>query len=128
MLQSIDHIVITTARLDACIHFYTKILKLPLLHFGQGRIAFQLGNQKINVHEYGKEIEPKAHLPVPGSVDICFITQEKPETILNHLQNYNIQPLEGPVQRTGAKGPIESIYLRDPDLNLIEIARYVETF
>lgn len=126
MINSIDHIVLTTYRLDACIHFYTQVLQFSLQHFGQDRIAFKFGNQKSNVHEYGKEIEPKAHLPVPGSLDICFVTQEKPATILAHLQKHGIKPLEGPVNRTGAQGSIESIYLRDPDLNLIEIARYIE--
>ncbi len=126
MINSIDHIVLTTYKLDDCIHFYTQILQFSLQRFGQDRIAFQFKNQKINVHEYGKEIEPKAHLPVPGSLDICFITQEKPEKILEHLQKHKIKPLKGPVKRTGALGPIESIYLRDPDLNLIEIARYIE--
>ncbi|HBX9963069.1 TPA: VOC family protein [Klebsiella variicola] len=82
------------------------------------------GSQKINIHEYGKEIEPKAHLPVPGCLDLCFIVDKSIPEVLSHLKGHNIDVLEGPVTRTGAKGEIISVYIRDPDLNLIELTVY----
>lgn len=124
MIKSIDHIVLTTYNLKACIQFYTEVLQLKMIHFQHQRIAFQFGQQKINVHEYGHEIEPKAHSPVPGSLDICLVADQPLENVLQHLESKNIKLVEGPVPRTGACGPITSVYIRDPDLNLIEIAFY----
>lgn len=124
MLDHIDHIVITTRDIKACTHFYTHVLGMKLHQFGENRIAFTFGQQKINVHEYGKEIDPKAHLPVPGSLDICLISSYPVEKIKAHLEQSDVELVEGPVTRTGACGPITSFYIRDPDLNLIEISRY----
>ncbi len=92
--------------------------------FKNNRRALIFGNQKINIHEYGKEFEPKAHLPVPGSLDLCFIVSKSIPEILSHLSEQNVQVLEGPIERTGARGNIISVYIRDPDLNLIELSVY----
>ncbi|EFC4873637.1 VOC family protein [Escherichia coli] len=124
MISHIDHIVITTNDIEASTNFYTQILGMKLQTFNGNRRAFLFGKQKINVHEYGKEIEPKAHLPVPGSVDICLITTLGVDEIQAHFDKLSVSVLEGPVKRTGACGPITSFYLRDPDLNLIEISIY----
>lgn len=124
MIDHIDHIVITTRDIEACIDFYTRVLGMKLNQFGDNRVAFTFGQQKINVHEYGNEIDPKAHLPVPGSLDICLISSYPVEKIKTHLEQCYVALVEGPVTRTGACGPITSFYLRDPDLNLIEISRY----
>ena len=124
MIDHIDHIVITTRDIKACTDFYTRVLGMKLSQFGNNRIAFTFGQQKINVHEYGNEIDPKAHLPVPGSLDICLIRSYSVEKIKAHLKLFDVALVEGPVTRTGACGPITSFYLRDPDLNLIEISRY----
>ncbi|AIC11534.1 VOC family protein [Xylella fastidiosa] len=124
MISCIDHIVITTRDIKVCSDFYTRILGMELIHFGDNRIAFKFGQQKINVHEYGKEIEPKAHLPVPGSLDICLISSYSIDEIKKVLEKNDIVIVDGPVSRTGACGAITSLYLRDPDLNLIEISNY----
>jgi len=125
MIDHIDHLVLTTRDLNSCIHFYTKVLGMELLSFGEGRKALTFGNQKINVHEYGHEIEPKAHLPVPGSLDICLISSKPISEVEVILKNNRVNIDIGPVKRTGARGDIESIYVRDPDLNLIEISNYL---
>ncbi|WP_215845173.1 VOC family protein [Candidatus Pantoea bituminis] len=124
MIKHLDHLVLTTRDLKACMDFYTRVLNMELIMFGEKRVAFLFGQQKINVHEYGKEIEPKAHLPVPGSLDICLISCWSTEQIKQHFETSQVEILEGPVTRTGARGPITSFYLRDPDLNLIEISHY----
>lgn len=122
MISHLDHLVLTTHDIEACKDFYTRVLGMRAQSFGNGRLAFHFGGQKINVHERGHELEPKAHLPVPGALDLCFITDAALERVIEHLnaQRWPIQ--EGPVPRTGATGPIRSVYVRDPDLNLIEIA------
>lgn len=125
MIDHLDHIVLTTADEDACVDFYVNILGMRLEIFGAGRKAFIFGNQKINLHVKGKEFEPKAHLPVPGALDLCFIASIPLKEVIGNLQARSVHIVEGPVRRTGAQGPIESIYLRDPDLNLIEISEYI---
>lgn len=125
MINHIDHIVLTTVDEDACVDFYQGVLGMKLEVFNQNRKALMFGNQKINIHVKGKEVEPKAHLPVPGALDLCFIASIPLADVIENLRTRSISIAEGPVRRTGAHGPIESIYLRDPDLNLIEISQYV---
>jgi catechol 2,3-dioxygenase-like lactoylglutathione lyase family enzyme len=122
MIDHLDHLVLTTIDVDACKDFYVRVLGMRLQTFGAGRLAFCFGNQKINVHVRGHEFEPKAHLPVPGALDLCLITSVGLEQVVAHLEAQNWPIIEGPVQRTGATGPILSVYVRDPDLNLIEIS------
>ena len=122
MIDHLDHLVLTTFDVDACTDFYTRVLGMQLETFGQGRLAFRFGEQKINVHVRGHEFEPKAHLPVPGALDLCFIASVTLEQVIERLNQQNWPIIEGPVPRTGATGPIRSVYVRDPDLNLIEIS------
>lgn len=126
MISHLDHLVLTTIDLDACKDFYVRVLGMHLETFGEGRTAFRFGDQKINVHVRGHEFEPKAHLPVPGSLDLCFISQVPIEAVIGQLRTQRWPIIEGPVQRTGATGPILSIYVRDPDLNLIEISQRLD--
>ncbi|AMN80126.1 MULTISPECIES: VOC family protein [Pseudomonas] len=125
MIDHLDHLVLTTIDLTACKDFYTRVMGMRLETFGNGRVAFRFGNQKINVHERGHEFEPKAHLPVPGALDLCFIASIPLEAVIAHLKAETWPIIEGPVLRTGATGPIRSVYVRDPDLNLIEISEQV---
>ena len=125
MIDHLDHLVLTTIDLTACKDFYTRVMGMRLETFGSGRIAFRFGQQKINVHERGREFEPKAHLPVPGALDLCFIASISLDAVIAHLQTQAWPIIEGPVLRTGATGPIRSVYVRDPDLNLIEISEQV---
>ncbi len=122
MIDHLDHLVLTTTHPDATIDFYTRVLGMQLERFGEGRVAFRFGNQKINLHVRGKEFEPKAHLPVPGALDLCFIASIPLDAVIERLAQADWPIVEGPVLRTGATQPIRSVYVRDPDLNLIEIA------
>lgn len=122
MIDHLDHLVLTTVDVEACKDFYVRVLGMRLETFEAGRLAFCFGNQKINVHVRGQEFEPKAHLPVPGALDLCFIASVDLEQVIAHLQAQAWPIVEGPIQRTGATGPIRSVYVRDPDLNLIEIS------
>ncbi len=126
MIDHVDHIVLTATDPQATIHFYTKVMGMHLEKFGEGRVAFTFGNQKINMHVRGHEIEPKAHVPVPGALDLCFIASAPLDEVIAHLKTVNWPLVEGPVTRTGAREPIRSVYLRDPDLNLIEISEYIQ--
>ena len=130
MIERLDHLVLTTAHPDACIDFYVRVLGMDLERFTGGtppveRMAFRFGRQKINLHVKGAEFTPRAHLPVPGSIDLCLIADRPLEQVIAHLTAVQWPIIEGPVQRTGATGPIRSVYLRDPDLNLIEISEYL---
>jgi len=125
MIVSLDHLVLTTARLEECVRFYTEVLGMKLERFGAGRIALKFGHQKINIHESGKEFEPKAQRPTPGSLDLCFITESPLTEVMRHLENNQIKIELGPVLRTGAEFQLRSIYVRDPDSNLIEISERV---
>lgn len=127
MIDHLDHLVLTTAREAACVDFYTRVLGMQLESFVGGappveRRAFKFGNQKINLHVQGSEFEPKAHLPVPGALDLCFIVQIPLEEVVAKLTACNWPIVEGPVLRTGATAKIRSVYVRDPDFNLIELS------
>ena len=122
LISHLDHLVLTCTDLDATKHFYVTVLRMELQTFGAGRVAFRFGHQKINLHQRGAEFEPKAHLPVPGALDLCLIAAVKLDEVIAYLHQQGWPIEEGPVQRTGATGPIRSVYIRDPDLNLIEIA------
>ncbi|EDV2574687.1 VOC family protein [Salmonella enterica subsp. enterica] len=126
MISHLDHLVLTTANEEASTLFYVSILGMRLQTFRGGRKAFVFGNQKINLHIQGKEFEPKALKPTPGSLDLCFITSRPLEECINIFRKNNIRIAEGPVNRTGAQGTIRSIYVRDPDQNLIEISEYLD--
>jgi catechol 2,3-dioxygenase-like lactoylglutathione lyase family enzyme len=122
MIDHLDHIVLTTARTRECIDFYTRVLGLTLERFGEGRMALKFGEQKINLHEKGKEFEPKATTPAPGALDICFIASVPLRQVIARLAAAQVPIIEGPVMKTGACYPIRSVYVRDPDGNLIEIS------
>jgi len=122
MIDHLDHLVLTTAHEEACIRFYVDVMGMSLESFGAGRKAFRFGNQKINLHVKGHEFEPKAQLPTPGSLDLCFIASVPLDVVMARLADKGVPILEGPVMRTGATSRIRSVYVRDPDLNLIEIS------
>ena len=126
-IAGIDHIVLTVQDIDATVRFYESVLGMSKEVFGEGRIALKFGNQKINLHQYGNEFEPKAETPKPGSEDLCFVTEIRLPKAMEHVQEMGVAIIEGPVARTGATGPIMSFYFRDPDGNLIEVANYEET-
>ena len=130
MIDHLDHLVLTTAREAACVDFYTRVLGMQLETFVGGtppvsRRAFRYGNQKINLHVQGSEFEPKAHLPVPGALDLCFIVRGSLDEVIAHLGKCNWPILGEPSPRTGAVGKIQSVYVRDPDFNLIELSVYL---
>jgi len=124
-ISHIDHIVLTVRNIEATVDFYQAVLGMDVETFGAGRNALKFGPQKINLHQQGKEFEPKAETPTPGSGDLCFITDTPLDEAIRHVQNQGVEIIEGPIDRTGAQGPIVSFYFRDPDLNLIEVANYV---
>jgi len=121
-ITSLDHVVLTVRDLNATVRFYVEGLGMELREFEDGRKALHFGAQKINLHLAGREFEPKAATPTPGSADLCFLSDNPLAEVARHLQAQGHAVIEGPVARTGAVGPIVSIYLRDPDGNLIEIA------
>jgi catechol 2,3-dioxygenase-like lactoylglutathione lyase family enzyme len=126
MIDHLDHLVLTTIDEAACISFYTRVMGMRHERHeaadGIVRQAFHFGNQKINLHIRGREFTPKAHLPVPGALDLCFIASVPLAQVMANLAAHAWPIIEGPVMRTGATGMIRSVYLRDPDLNLIEIS------
>ena len=125
-IERIDHLVLTVRDIAATCDFYSRVLGMQVVTFGGDRKALQFGRQKINLHERGKEFEPKALQPTPGSGDLCFITEVPLPQVVDHIRSCGVQVIEGPVRRTGAVGPIESIYVRDPDGNLIEVSNYLD--
>ena len=130
MMDHLDHLVLTTLDEAACIDFYTRVLGMQLEVFVAGepaleRKALRFGQQKINLHRRGHEFEPKAHLPVPGALDLCFIASVPLDQVIQRLGAASWPIIEGPVWRTGATGQIRSVYVRDPDLNLIEVSELV---
>ena len=124
MIDHLDHIVLTTRDKDACIRFYTEVLGMRLESFSENRLALHFGSQKINLHLWGREFSPRAHVAAPGTLDLCFIASLPLEKVIEKLKEKSIPVLEGPVMKTGAQGPIRSVYVRDPDLNLVEISVY----
>jgi len=124
-ISKLDHLVLTVKDLEKTVSFYVSVMGMKKEVFGNGRIALRFGSQKINLHEFGKEFEPKAHKPMPGSSDLCFITQMPLKDAMARVKSCGIEIIEGPVQRTGANGPIRSFYFRDPDYNLIEVANEI---
>ena len=130
MINHLDHLVLTTFNETACVDFYTRVLGMSLESFVGGtppvsRKAFKFGDQKINMHVRGKEFDPKAHLPVPGALDLCFIANVPLDQVIAKLTHENWPIIEGPVIRTGATQKIRSVYVRDPDLTLIEISELI---
>jgi catechol 2,3-dioxygenase-like lactoylglutathione lyase family enzyme len=128
MIDHIDHIVLTTRDKDACIRFYTEVLGMKLERFRtptEERLALKFGAQKINLHEWGREFTPRAHVAVPGSLDLCFIAAVPLDEVVRRLNALNVKIIEGPVAKTGAVSKLRSVYVRDPDLNLVEISQPV---
>jgi catechol 2,3-dioxygenase-like lactoylglutathione lyase family enzyme len=127
-ISQLDHLVLTVQDIETTCHFYSQVLGMKVVTFGEsqaGRKALEFGNQKINLHQAGKEFEPKAARPTPGSADLCFISATPLAEVIQHLRSSNIDIIEGPVERTGAMGILESVYFRDPDGNLIEVSNYL---
>ncbi len=122
-ITGFDHLVLTVASIERTCRFYELMLGMKREIFAGGRVALKFGTHKFNLHESGKEFDPKANKPTPGSADICLIVDNL-ETVKQRLEKEGVSIIEGPIQRTGAKGPIMSIYIRDPDQNLIELAEY----
>lgn len=126
-IARLDHLVLTVRDIEATCAFYLQALGMRVETFGAGRTALRFGEQKINLHAVGKEFEPKALRPTPGSGDLCFITAMPLADVAKHLRACNVAIEQGPVIRVGALGPITSLYIRDPDGNLIEIANDADT-
>ncbi|MBW1784507.1 MAG: VOC family protein [Deltaproteobacteria bacterium] len=123
-VEAIDHLVLTVKDIDATCSFYARVLGIRVTTFDSGRKALSFGAQKINLHQYGKEFDPKAKAPTPGSADLCFVTSVPIRDVITHVASCDVNLLEGPVHRTGARGPMVSVYFRDPDGNLIEVSNY----
>ena len=125
MIDRIDHIVLTTRDLPGCIRFYTEVLGMRLETFQtpiEQRRALKFGQQKINLHEWGREFEPRAHVAAPGTLDLCFIAALPLDDVIRRLDAAGVEIIDGPVMKTGAVSKLQSVYVRDPDLNLIEIS------
>lgn len=125
MISRLDHLVLTVRDIEDTVRFYTDALGMEKEVFGEGRVALKFGAQKINLHQTGKEFEPKACAPTPGSADLCFLTDLPIQEAYDRVTGKNVHIVEGIVPRTGATGPIQSFYFRDPDQNLIEISEQV---
>ena len=124
MIDRIDHLVLTVRDVDATCEFYWRALGMTVVTFAGGRKALQFGAQKFNLHPSGGEFEPKAAYPTPRSIDMCLISAARLADVIAHLARCGVAIIEGPVTRTGAQGPIRSVYFRDPDMNLIEVSTY----
>jgi catechol 2,3-dioxygenase-like lactoylglutathione lyase family enzyme len=123
-IDRLDHFVLTVADIDASCDFYARVLGMDVVSFGEGRKALAFGIQKINLHQHRHEFEPKAQQPTPGSADFCLITSVPLDQVIDHLNQCGVAIEDGPVMRTGARGPIQSVYFRDPDANLVEVSNY----
>jgi catechol 2,3-dioxygenase-like lactoylglutathione lyase family enzyme len=124
-VERLDHLVLTVRDVKATCAYYARVLGMQEVTFADGKKALTFGEQKINLHEQGREFEPKPARPTPGSADLCFITEDDVSTVVEHLRACEIDIIEGPVRRTGAMGPMVSVYFRDPDQNLLEVSSYV---
>lgn len=122
----IDHFVLTVSDVERACEFYERVLDCEVVTFGEGRRALRFGDQKINLHPDGWDHEPKAERPTPGSGDFCVLTETPIEEVESGLREASVEIVEGPVEKTGTRGPIDSVYFRDPDGNLVEVARYRE--
>ncbi|MGH8714273.1 MAG: VOC family protein [Casimicrobiaceae bacterium] len=123
-IDRIDHIVLTVRNIEATCEFYSRVLGMRVTTFGAGRKAVVFGGQKINLHQAGREFEPRAAAPTPGSADFCLISAVPLPQVIAHLERCGVAIVEGPVAKTGARGPIRSVYFRDPDSNLVEVSTY----
>lgn len=126
-IDRLDHLVLTVASIDATCEFYSRVLGMQISRFGEGRTALHFGRQKINLHEVGKEFVPRAGRATAGSGDLCLIAAMPLDEVIEHLGACGVEIIEGPVAKTGATGPIRSIYFRDPDDNLIEVSEYTDS-
>ncbi|TCN00989.1 catechol 2,3-dioxygenase-like lactoylglutathione lyase family enzyme [Paenibacillus sp. BK033] len=127
-IEALDHLVLTVANMEKTVAFYEKVLNMEVIVFGDNRKALLFGQQKFNLHEAGKEFEPKAKNPSPGSADFCLLTKTPIDEVIRHLAACEVPIEEGPVARTGAVGTIISVYFRDPDHNLVEVSNYTSFF
>ena len=121
-IKSIDHFVLTVKSIDMTVEFYQRVLGMSVETFGEGRVALCFGSQKINLHQAGKEFEPKAQKPTSGSGDFCLLTDAPIVNVVEYLNACGVKIEDGPIERTGATGPIISVYFRDPDMNLVEVS------
>lgn len=124
-IERLDHLVLTVKDIETTCKFYSTVLGMEIVSFGSGRRALSFGNQKLNLHEVGHEYSPHAGYPTSGSADLCLISAVPLSSVLDHFRACQVTVVDGPVQRTGAVGNIRSVYIRDPDQNLIEISEYV---
>jgi len=124
-IDRIDHLVLTVHDLDRTIDFYSRVLGMEPVTFAGGRRALSFGRQKLNLHQSGREYEPKALKPAPGAIDLCLVSETPVAEVIAHLKGQGVHIVEGPVAKTGATGPITSVYFRDPDGNLVEVSNYV---
>ena len=125
-INRVDHFVLTVASIEKTCEFYQKVLGMDVITFGEGRKALRFGQQKINLHQTGHEFDPKATVPTAGSGDFCLIADSSIDEVVAHLHQCNVEIEEGPAPRTGATGPIMSVYFRDPDGNLLEVSRPID--
>ncbi len=124
-IDRIDHLVLTVVDIEKTCKFYSQVLGMEVLTFGENRRALIFGEQKFNLHEKGKELKLRAKNAKPGAVDVCLIVENSIEDVVAHLRSLGVMIEQGPVERAGASGTILSVYFRDPDENLIEVSRYV---
>jgi|SRR5919108_3482434 catechol 2,3-dioxygenase-like lactoylglutathione lyase family enzyme len=126
-IDAIDHIVLTVKDIDKTCEFYSKVMGMDAVTFGKGRKALSFGSQKINLQLLGRESALRAEKPTPGSADVCFTTSMSLTDVIAHLEHCGVKPIGGPVARNGARGPMMSVYFRDPDMNLVEVSNYTRT-
>lgn len=124
-IDTLDHLVLTCTDVDTTIAFYSKVMGMEAVSFGEGRRALRFGSSKINLHQQGEQYELDAQHAIPGSADLCFITSIPLEKVIDHLADCDVAIIRGPVEQIGAIAPLRSVYFRDPDQNLIEVSNRV---